>query len=176
MLAKRTGAVANWVTFASPGMSCTGGTFMLNKNKKKSYYYLVIVLLLILIGTGLVINWNNLLRITIKSQSYVTAGNTVAPYKIAVYYFPGQKHAAKALSYYFERSGYLVDLLPAKDVPRLNHKRNAPSHIFFKTEELAQAMDIKQSIEKIIGHPVSAYRFTSSQENFSMMVVFTNTT
>jgi hypothetical protein len=131
--------------------------------------------LLILVGTALIINWNNMFHPSIEKKPFVTIGDSVAPYTIAVYYFPGQKNAAKGLSHYFKQQGYIVDLLPAEGVKHLEYKRFAPSHIFFKTEELAQAMGVKKTIEKIVGHPVSAYRFVESQDKISMMVVFTNT-
>lgn len=147
----------------------------MNTRKKNQYYYLFIAILMIMIGTALIINWNNLFHPSLEKQPYVTVGDTVAPYKISVYYFKGQEGAAQGLSFYFKQQGYLVDLLPAEGVKRLEYKRNSPSHIFFKTEELAQAMDVKKNIEKIVGHPVNAYRFAASHEKISMMVVFTNT-
>ncbi len=143
-------------------------------SKRNQFYYLTVAVLLILIGTGVIINWNNLFRPSVEKQPFVTVGDTIAPYTIAVYYFPGQKSAAKGLSFYFKQQGYLVKLLPAEGVETLKYKRNAPSHIFFKTEELAQAMGVKRNIEQIVGHPVSAYRFAVTHENISMMVVFTN--
>ncbi len=146
----------------------------MSNSKKNQYYYPIIAGLIILLGTVLIINWNNIFNPSIEKQPFVSVGDTVAPYKIAVYYFPGQKNAAKGLSHYFKQQGYLVDLLPADGVKRLEYKRNAPSHIFFKTEELAQAMGVKKKIEKIVGHPVSAYRFATTHEDISMMVVFTN--
>jgi hypothetical protein len=142
--------------------------------KINNYFYVLVSILLILIGSGLLLNWNNLFRPSIEPQPHVRAGNSLAPYKIAVYYFPSQRNAAKALSYYFEQKNYIVDLLPAVGVEELQHKRYSPNHIFFKNEELAQAMSVKSEIETIIGLPVSAYRFSEPPSNLSMIVVFTN--
>ncbi|MEH6445047.1 MAG: hypothetical protein V7784_14215 [Oceanospirillaceae bacterium] len=142
--------------------------------KRANYFYLLVAVFLILIGSGVILNWNNLFRPSIIPQPHVRSGNSLAPYKIAVYYFPGQKNAAQGLSYYFKQKNYLVDLLPADNVEKLQYKRYSPSHIFFKNEELAQAMSVKSDIEKIIGHPVNAYRFVMTEDKVSMMVVFTN--
>jgi len=144
--------------------------------KKTNGFYLLIAILLLLISAGLLLNWNNLYRPTLVPQSYIKAGNSLLPYKIAVYYFPGQKNAARALSYYFEQKSYLVDLLPAKGVAELQHKRYSPSHLFFKQEELGQAMAVKSDIGAIIGHPINAYRFSEAPSDVSMIVVFTNNT
>ncbi|MEH6442776.1 MAG: hypothetical protein V7784_02675 [Oceanospirillaceae bacterium] len=146
----------------------------MNTKKRANYFYLFISILLIMIGSGLLLNWNNLFRPSIMPQPHVISGNSLAPYKIAVYYFPGQKNASRGLSYYFEQQNYLVDLLPADNVEELQYKRYSPSHIFFKNEELAQAMAVKSDIETIIGHSINAYRFAESQDKVSMMVVFTN--
>jgi hypothetical protein len=141
--------------------------------KGNNYFYLLVSVLIIFIGSGLLLNWNNLFRPSVEPQPHVRAGNSLAPYKIVVYYFPSQKNAAKALGYYFEQKNYLVDLLPAEGVAELQHKRYSANHIFFKNEELAQAMSVKNEIETIIGLPVSAYRFSEPPSNLSMMVVFT---
>jgi len=142
--------------------------------KKTNYFYVVIAILLILISTGLLLNWNNLFRPALTPQTFIKSGSSLLPYKIAVYYFPGQKNAARALSYYFEQKNYLVDLLPAKGIAKLQHKKYSPSHIFFKQEEMAQAMSVKSEIGSIIGHPINAYRFSEPPSDVSMIVVFTN--
>jgi len=142
--------------------------------KRINFLYGLIGVLLILITGSFLLNWTNVFRPAIQKNLHITAGNTLAPYKIAVYYFPGKKNAASALSYYFQQKKYLVELLPAIGVAALEYKRYSPSHIFFKAEELAQAMSVKSEIEAIVGYPVSAYRFSDVPDNVSMIVVFTN--
>lgn len=141
--------------------------------KKANYFHLIIAILLAFISVGVLLNWNNLYR-PAQAPAFIKAGNTILPYKIAVYYFPGKKSEAKALSYYFQQKKYLVDLLPAENIASLQHKRYSPSHLFFKQEELAQAMSVKSDIGTIIGHPINAYRFSEPPSDVSMIVVFTN--
>ena len=147
-----------------------------NNNKKTKHTFAIAVCTLVaIILLSIAGNWDYILKLNLKSKSFVSIGQTENPYQINIYYFPSRQHAAEALTFYFGQQGYLVNMIPASTNEALRASRSTPSHIFFNHDEFMQAMGIKSSIEKVLGFPVNAYKFPISQSAPSMMMVFTDT-
>jgi len=144
-----------------------------NKNISKNKFAIAVCSLIAIILLSVAANWNYILNFNVESKAFVSIGQTDNPYQIAIYYFPSRLHAAEALNFYFSQQGYLVNMIPAATNDALHASRSAPSHLFFNHDEFMQAMGIKDSVEKVLGYPVNAYKFPISQSAPSMMMVFT---
>lgn len=127
---------------------------------------------LCLIATALVINWGIVFP-TPSLKTTDVSGNSKAAYQIAVYYFPTKKTAAKALSTYLKSEGYFVIIYPASKLDTLEHVGSNPSYLFFNHDEIAQAMEIKGLVERIMGYPVNAYRNTNTVSAPSLRLILT---
>lgn len=107
-------------------------------------------------------------------KSYINAGNTQNPYQIDIYYFPRRKPSAYALTDFFTQQGYLVNTLTAAQLENSKATQFSQSHFFFNKEDFSQAMGIKTQMQQVLGYPISAYKFSVSQQVPSMLIVFTD--
>lgn len=143
---------------------------------KKRKIYLAIILLLCSILFTTVVNWNHIMNIGVTPQEYVSEVDSGSPYKITVYYFPTQKSEAEGLVYYLSQKKYLVDMEPASKLKEIKSSRYSLSYLFYNHDDLALVMPIKKIIEKIVSHPINAYKFSVSQSSPSMMIILTEKT
>ena len=130
-----------------------------------------------LILTVLIFFWLNKEQFIVSDVSgvQIELGNkSNSKFQIVVYYFPGKKSAAQALTNFFKEHSYNITMQPAASEPALKGSKDSPSHIFFNRSEIGKAMDLKSDIEAVIGMSVNAYRFHEEQTDPSMMMVFTD--
>jgi len=144
------------------------------KKVSKNWTIWVIFFLLVLIAFTTVVSWDHMLKPEIKFQNYVSEIDSDSPYAIVVYYFPTQKSKAEGLVYYLSEQKYFVEMLPASALKALEPSRYSLSYIFYNNEDLALAVPIKKSLEKVFNRHISAYKFPVSQSSPSMMIVLTD--
>jgi hypothetical protein len=136
---------------------------------KSNKAYIVSAILIVLILLVTLISWmqdNKTVEVTSTEQAE-------SAFEIAVYYFPSRINDAKALTFYFNEHGHSVKMHRASSIEELEASRTSPSYIYFNQAQFKQAMGIKQTIEKVIGYPVNAYRYQNAQVSPAMMMVFT---
>lgn len=94
-------------------------------------------------------------------------------FTLLIYYFPERKKEAIKAGKYFQKERYTVQIKSALDEPAIKQKRLETSYFFFNHADLEQAMEIKQSLERVLGFPVNSYRRSDPLVTPSLMLVLT---
>lgn len=132
---------------------------------------LVISAMILLCVTVFTMNFDLIIKLV---GGGINDGTADPRYQIDIYYFPGRKPTAFALSDFFNQQGYLVNTLKATKLKNSEATQFSQSHFFFNREDLSQAMLIKKQMQQVLGYPISAYKFREAKQTPSMRIVFTN--